>query len=854
MININKSKDLKINFAFLNKLISKRFISFKYFICLFIITQGIFAYGLFKNKNLAITVYKYISSVDRKDFKYYLKDIKNSIYGREKLERIDISINFNHLTRLDCLRQREINCGGNGWAKGILKTGKEIYPIKLKAKGDRDIHRKKFKGMSYKIDIRGDKRFKGMEEFSIQSPIIRNYSHEALAANIMRLNNIISPRNYYVRLFLNGEYIGIRHIEESYSRELIEASKKRYGPIFKKNEPNGGVFGSQRYDLTSPNYWLNTNKKIADEGITLLEITQQNPNLIKDYFDLSLWAKYFAITDVLNIYHGSVGKSVNLYLNPVTGLIEPAFYDGHHLAGDFSNFLLIDFINKNEIECEWICYEKEWYNAFFLNSDKSIDKEFYTKYYKELERLVSNKYTEGIIQKQLNKLSPIRGHFYRELNRFDGIFFAGPLPHIARISKFKNKIATIKRFINKAKTSKPFISVDKKLEIVSMLNQSSKIPQIINLECNEKELKPILLAQGNPVTFDLKDINGCNINNTFFAIDESSNKIPITSLTTGSIEIGTLLLGREYNLTKLSPKESKLKFRFENNKLIVDKDLTISNKNIILPTNLDICLANKAKLLIFNSTIQNSSSNKSVSIKGCGNAPGTVIIQNSNIHFNNLKLENLAAPVKPLRTLYGGLNIIQSSISFNQINIKSSKSEDAINIINSNFIGSEINTQDIQSDSIDSDSSTIEIDFVKCKNVMNDCLDLSYSKASIGNIIASDVKDKAISAGEKSTLRINKSLVINSEIGIVSKDSSRVEIKSYKATSVKVPIASYIKKLELGNPSIKINQVSHDLLKESLISNDSEVYIKGKKINSNLTSSNIMDLMYGKTYGRKTIR
>ena len=31
---------------------------------------------------------------------------------------------------------------------------------------------------------------------------------------------------------MNGEYLGIRHLEESFGRELIEINKKRYGPIF----------------------------------------------------------------------------------------------------------------------------------------------------------------------------------------------------------------------------------------------------------------------------------------------------------------------------------------------------------------------------------------------------------------------------------------------------------------------------------------------------------------------------------------------------------------------------------------------------------------------------------------------
>ena len=44
---------------------------------------------------------------------------------------------------------------------------------------------------------------------------------------------------------------------------------------------------------------------------------------ISNYFDIDMWAKFFAITDVLKGYHAAVPKSVKLYYNPSNGLFEP---------------------------------------------------------------------------------------------------------------------------------------------------------------------------------------------------------------------------------------------------------------------------------------------------------------------------------------------------------------------------------------------------------------------------------------------------------------------------------------------------------------------------------------------------
>ena len=113
--------------------------------------------------------------------------------------------------------------------------------------------------MSFKVDIRGLERFKGMEEFSIQLPVLRNYTMESTVANTLKGENIISPRNYYIRLFINGEYVGIRHVEESFSKELIENAKRRYGPIYSLQETIGYIYENAKFDLHDRKRWREIN-------------------------------------------------------------------------------------------------------------------------------------------------------------------------------------------------------------------------------------------------------------------------------------------------------------------------------------------------------------------------------------------------------------------------------------------------------------------------------------------------------------------------------------------------------------------------------------------------------------------
>ena len=116
--------------------------------------------------------------------KIIFSDTFRSFFSRKKLRRIDLAINFKQRSKLDCDRKRIENCSNDKWAKGQMISGKEVYKIKLRAKGDREMHRLNFKTMSFKVDIRGEKRLNGMEEFLCKSQqletILMNFYYKIL--------------------------------------------------------------------------------------------------------------------------------------------------------------------------------------------------------------------------------------------------------------------------------------------------------------------------------------------------------------------------------------------------------------------------------------------------------------------------------------------------------------------------------------------------------------------------------------------------------------------------------------------------------------------------------------------------
>ena len=106
--------------------------------------------------------------------------------------------------------------------------------------------------------------------------------------------------------------------------------------------------------------------------------------------------------------------------------------------------------------------------------------------------------------------------------------------------------------------------------------------------------------------------------------------------------------------------------------------------------------------------------------------------------------------------LLGSLNFYKTSVKISNSKFFNIHSEDAVNIIDSNFNLENI-FDDIKYDAIDFDFTIGKLSNLKFKNIGNDAIDFSGSNVEVNNIFGSDINDKFISVGEKSEIKVNKS-------------------------------------------------------------------------------------------------
>ena len=193
----------------------------------------------------------------------------------------------------------------------------------------------------------------------------------------------------------------------------------------------------------------------------------------------------------------------------------------------------------------------------------------------------------------------------------------------------------------------------------------------------------------------------------------------------------------------------------------------------------------------------------------------------------------------------GSVNIFNSNLIITNTIFEKICSEDALNIISSQFTISKSYFNDNCSDGIDVDFGNGEIFDTSFYKIGNDAIDFSGSKANLQKIYADQVGDKIISVGEKSFVKIDNLEGNNSFVGIVSKDESIIKMQNIMLDKVKIGLASYIKKNEYEKAMIYVKnfKIKNDKF-STITDNYSEIIIDNVK--TEFKNDNISKIIYEK--------
>ncbi len=806
-----------------------------------------------------------------KNYKYLPRILYSSITGFfNEPDKIYLDLSYKQIIKLEKNRSDKIaNQEGfffpydNGtgfpfdfkWSNGSININDDKKEkIRIRLKGARSIHWEDEVSSSYRVKVKSDGKIYGADTFSLQKPRSRNYLHEWIFHHLCKEMGLVSINYKFIDLIKNGEDKGLYVFEESFSNELIERNKRRDGPIFSLDEKISTNFKKTEIEVYDKKKWKDLSiTRIA--AIKLKNFFKRKENSIEN-IDIDLWAKYFAIIDLTQTFHGLLAKSVKFFYNPVSGLIEPIGFDGHYFPlskfdgskafnkGSYFD-LLIEMSNKNDN------YTKEFINLFLSN------EEFKKKYFLYLNNITEKSFLDKFFLKYKKQINENLSLIYSDYFFNDHGFFYGPGIYYFNKEDYYKRANLIKR---KIRVYQDKINVSLNNGILNIKNYNlNKFIKPISVKCLNDDISIENKNFYSDSSFNLyfKEINK-NCEEVIFEGYPSKKKVKVDIDFYSNHKLQFITL-KEYasNLEKY--------FDFDKNNIYFKEQITVIDNHIFIPKKYTINLKPDQEIILKNGAFIFSKANwifknkeRKVKIysEGDDKGGGIFIFNNqkqtvlNNIEYYNLGTQNRDY-IKSANTsnllsnfnLLGSLNFYKTSVKISNSSFFDISSEDAINIIDSNFLLDNNKFHNIKFDAIDFDFTSGSISNLNFTNIGNDALDFSGSSVKIKNIFGDSVSDKFVSVGENSNLNINNVKLVNSSIGIASKDGSNVLANKLSFDQVTYPFASYKKKNEYGGGILKIKNFKISNFKKTYLKDDFSIVELDKELQKKITK-NILKLIY----------
>ncbi len=794
---------------------------------------------------------------------------------RNKIDTISIDIKSKNYKKLEKTREKALKYGRLKdefavWVPANILFDNENIKVRVKLKGTHDDHWGHSKKWSFKVKTKNkDKNIYGIKRFAVQNPITISYFYEWLFQTVLREENLIAHETRFVNLIVNGNDLGVYIFLEDPTKELIEKNKRKEGPIIRfgkelwieelKNWKNAGI-----NDLDQM-FWRSKIKPVGfkkdnqnsiqkvylNKAINLLESFRKKELKPDEVFDVDQLSKVMAIKAMFSAVEFD-WKDIKFYYNPITELLEPIAREVHAVHHDKPKLSLWAF-NTEPYLYGW---QKEFINLLF------DDPDFYEKYLIELNRVMEKNYLSEIIERNNEDYNK---YFYALKKNY-------PTVNTFSQKKFEQNNKFLRDSLN------PIPGINVNYENVNNdyldLNISNLqiLPvKIIGIKSSSKNiiLNEEIFVKGKKHNEHFKK-NIIRINCKEFQCD--SNKI-------NEYQVIYKILGqKKYRYTKIelwknsthfkniqSQKNDKdiLKtysfFKFEKNKIIFKKGSWILKDQIIIPKNRELVIRSGTELIFTNKAQIVSFS--PISIIGSENSPvilksnfkgdlkeyrnnnnnnkfgfGILVIKaNKKSIIKHAIFDKLSSPaIISNQSASGAISFYESDVEItNSKFLNNLRGDDYLNIVRSQFLLSDNLFENTNSDSIDIDFSNGIIKDSIFNISLNDAIDFSGSNVNLSNIKIINAGDKAISAGEQSKILIDGLIVLNSKMGIVSKDKTKLSAQNIYISGTDIAVAAYIKKNEYGPASIKIKDVK--------IFDSKIEYLKQKKSVINVDENLISD-------------
>lgn len=807
--------------------------------------------------------------------------------SRPPIERITIDIE--HKDYMQLAYQREIAlqrhalvAGSDDFVPATIRHDNRSVKVKLRLKGDMPDHLEEGK-WSFRIKVKGDSTLFGMKEFSIQHPKTRNYVYEWIFQQALKREGIISLRYDFIDVTLNGKNVGVYALEENFDKRLIEHNRLREGPIVRFNEKmnsettarlwegfpgwpvqlEGPIFGDSSY-LSSDIDAFQTEQINSDPSsyaqyqtaVYLLESFRRGELKRSEAFDIQKYAAYLAITDLMGAHHSVDWTNSRFYYNPITSRLEPIGYDGEpgQLFAKLSvNYL--DWWSTNKAGPHWESGHRAWVFD---------DWPFIEAYVKSLERISQPSYLDTLLSELSNDLNDKLNVLYSEF----------PDSDFVKDIFYENQYY-MRMVINPVKGLQPYYRQSSQGQIELALANTQSIPIVVlKLSSEDAAFEPFqetILSAKHPSNL-MQYVNASFVVPEDFSWSDSMLQ---------SLKIHYKLLGSsrerqedvfaappmsdvfvDEDFARQEPNVETFDFldKDEGTKSILvrpgtwrlDRSLVIpAGYKLIVRKCTELDLSNSGKIVSFSPVEFLGSKDCPILIQSTDSTgQGIVVINSDRVSIlKHVTFYNLSNPVQAGWGLTGAITFYESPVVISDSRFVNSRSEDALNLVRSEFtiIGTVFSGS--AADAIDADFTKGDIIDSTFTANGNDAVDISGSVLKMRNVSITGGGDKGLSAGEGSQVTIDGMEIEGCQIAIASKDLSNLEMQRVRISDCEIGLSAYQKKPEFGPGVISAEEL--EMIKVNipyLVEKGSTVTVDGVAMPP--ARENVEEILYGVEFGK----
>jgi hypothetical protein len=793
-------------------------------------------------------------------------------------DKLVIDIKHKHFLKIahkrdEAVKINQLFSNKDGWVPAQLTYRNVKYRAKIRLKGTLNDHWQDDGFWSYKINMRDGQTLFGMDRFAIQHPRTRNYLNEWYFHKLLRYMGIIALRYDFVPVVVNGKEFPVFAIEEHFGKRLIENNDRREGPIFRlvqdqklgRHVPSAVTFHQEQKLKQSED-----NRKLMRRVRRLANGFLNGELITSEVFDLNVMANFVAINELLGYYHSLSLHNIRFYLNPITGLIEPAPID-NQVISDLAEVGMLGtsvFHANNRYSGQF--QSLDWQTRLFS------DAKFSRAYGAALQKISSKAWLDGFFKAVENESKEKISLLYRSYPYYKfqhkNLIYKNQ-EHIRGQLDPVQSVRAVAMDSSRTPGSKPAdLSLSVRLanshslpiEVVAVGVENSnvrvqlKTPLFLPNRVKSCQGKTCLSQVRGAVIFsdELLNLTGdqftkiskeplqlilrvAGTNKTFTAPLYSKDEVDDVNPTIAALADFEFILIDEAE-RKITVKAGKWR---------VDKDILVPagySFDMVQDTALD--LVDGASILSYSPLNFAGTPDAPINIGSTDRmSQGIAVIQASgHSSLEHVNFENLGARTKSGNRLSGSVTFFESDVSMKNVLFRRNRSEDALNLIRSEFQIDNVRFEEVFADALDADFSKGSIRNSQFLVVGNDGIDISGSQVTVHAIVMHTIGDKGISVGERSQLKGSNISITAAKIAIASKDSSNFDGRGIDIFDSDIGLASYQKKTEFGPSAISVLNIQlKNTMKATMLEPGSSIFVNEQPVGEDASK------LYERIYGAK---